>query len=170
MSSSLACLASLECSPHQQHPRLASPRLRPKRNPDTYFAHPPTPANWLIRKLQAARAMAAPPPNTAFPPPTHASTAAAAGRPFEIDDEPSSPTAAMPDVPPPPVPPVADGADPSAAANNGDALMGGVSVGGDGGNGGKAVMGAGAVQVSVQWCIVEGSRMATYYVLLIFCH
>jgi hypothetical protein len=97
--------------------------------------------------------MAASPPNTAFPPPTHASTAAAAGRPFEIDDEPSSPTAAMPDAPPPPVPPVADGADPSSAENNGDALMGGVSVGGDGENGGKAVMGAGAVQVSMQWCV-----------------
>ena len=106
------------------------------------------------------RAMAAPPPpNTAFPPATHASTAAAAGRPFEIDDEPSFPTAAMPDAPPPPVPPVADGADPSAAENNGDALMGGVSVGGDGENGGKAVMGAGTVQVSMQWRIVEGPRV-----------
>ena len=105
------------------------------------------------------RAMAAPPPNTAFPPATHASTAAAAGRPFEIDDEPSFPTAAMPDAPPPPVPPVADGADPSAAENNGDALMGGVSVGGDGENGGKAVMGAGAVQVSMQWRIIGGPRV-----------
>jgi hypothetical protein len=85
------------------------------------------------------------PPNAAFPPPTHASTAAAAGRPFEIDDEPSSPTAAMPDAPPPPVPPVAEGADPSAE-NNGDALMGGISVGGDG-ESGKAVMGEGTAKV-----------------------
>ena len=89
--------------------------------------------------------MAGAPPTGAFPAPTHASTAAAAGRPFEIDDEPSAPNVAMPDAPPPPVP----GADPSTENNNGDALMGGVSVGGDGQNGGKALMGEGAVKVRV---------------------
>mmetsp|Transcript_37420 Transcript_37420/g.81914 ORF Transcript_37420/g.81914 Transcript_37420/m.81914 type:complete len:523 (-) Transcript_37420:1415-2983(-) len=80
------------------------------------------------------------PPGDAFPPATHASTAAAAGRPFEINDDeggataaaappsPSSPTADMPDVPPPPVPP-AGGADPVAAATAAaTALMGGVTV------------------------------------------
>ena len=89
--------------------------------------------------------MAGAPPTGAFPAPTHASTAAAAGRPFEIDDETSAPNVAMPDAPPPPVP----GADPSTENNNGDALMGGVSVGGDGQNGGKALMGEGAVKVRV---------------------
>ena len=138
---------------------LARSLARTKKKPGCESFRAPanaTPQMGSFAKL--TRAMAAPPPNTAFPPATHASTAAAAGRPFEIDDEPSFPTAAMPDAPPPPVSPVADGADPSAAENNGDALMGGVSVGGDGENGGKAVMGAGAVQVSMQWRITEGPR------------
>jgi len=92
------------------------------------------------------------PPTGAFPAPTHASTAAAAGRPFEIDDEPSAPNVAMPDAPPPPVP----GADPSTENANGNALMGGVSVGGDGQNGGKASMGEGAVKVCVKLTMLAG--------------
>ena len=56
----------------------------------------------------------------------------------------------MPDVPPPPVP----GADPSTENNNGDALMGGVSVGGQ--NGGKALMGEGAVKVCVKLTMLAG--------------
>ena len=101
--------------------------------------------------------MAGAPPTGAFPAPTHASTAAAAGRPFEIDDEPSAPNVAMPDAPPPPVP----GADPSTENNNGDALMGGVSVGGDGQNGGKALMGEGAVKVRVVMMLAGSLRTSS---------